>query len=605
MLQGNRFKTSFVNAMSKYIQNTTYLGDIMKNGLGEITNPKWLDFEGTGIRRKEALVNNSASRGLMRPDMSSIPPTALGGRFNPFANVLYASLDATKANRIYEYRLMASYPEVTDAIEEISNSFINIDGYTHLPAKFTYRDRKASLDCLTSLDEEFEYFINLFNFRQNGKKYCTDFLVDGELYLELVICNDTPATKAAGILGTLKLQTELMETVYKDKNNGLIGAFVGKAITYDPSNPQHITNMEYIPYEPNEIFYVTSNNWDCTGEYVVPFIERARKRYIQLSYLEDAIIIYRLVRAPERLVFTVDTTNMNTPDAEAYLQELRGAYWKSKTFDINIGDITQKFEPQSMLDAFWIAAPNGQDSVKINQLAGGQNLGQLDDLNYFIRALYRALHVPSSRLDPQAQSGVDDSQILQEELKFAELIISIQNLFAEALKQAFITHLKFKGIYQKYKLRENLMDIEFYPPRNYFKMRALQTIQIEGNAFSALAQNDCFSKTMLMKHIMGWNNDDILTNMRLRKIEAGHEWEIQQISGQGPNWKQMQLAQMAGALGQGSEGGGDMGGEGADMGGDMGGDFGGDMGGEEMGGAVDDAMDAMGDGDPGADMEPI
>lgn len=600
MPQNNQLKTNLTTALNKFLQNTNYIGGIMQNGITQVSNPKWLDFDETGIRRKEALVNNSVSQGLLHPDLSSVPASAIGGRYNPFANVIYASLDASKANRIYEYRLMASYPEVTDAVEEISNAFITFDEATKLPAFFEYNDKKAAIEVTKQLQEEWEYFVNMFNFRQNGKKYCTDFIIDGEVYLELVICNDSPETRKKGILGVQRLQTELMETIYKDKSNGLVASYVGRSVAYDPNNPQNIVKMSYVPYHPNEVFYVSSGNWDPSGEYVVPFIERARKRYIQLSYLEDAIIIYRLVRAPERLIFTVDTTNMPAPAAEQHLRNLQQAYWKTKTFDINTNDITQKYEPQAMLDAFWIAKQANGNSVDITQLAGGQNLGQLDDLNYFIKALYRALHVPVSRLDPDKQAATDPSQTLQEEIKFAEFIISIQRQFAEALKQAFITHLKFKGLYQQFKLRENLMNVEFYPPQNYFKMRGLQRIQIEADAFGKLAGIDVFSKTYLLKRIMNWNDNDILNSYKMRKLEAAQEWEIQQILNGGPNWKQMVLAQMsAGGLGEaeGGDMGGDMGGMDMDMGGDMGADMGGmDMGGgEDIGAEAGETMDMGGD----------
>ena len=604
MPQNNQLKTNLTTALNKFLQNTNYIGGIMQNGITQVSNPKWLDFDETGIRRKEALVNNSVSQGLLHPDLSSVPASAIGGRYNPFANVIYASLDASKANRIYEYRLMASYPEVTDAVEEISNAFITFDEATKLPAFFEYNDKKAAIEVTKQLQEEWEYFVNMFNFRQNGKKYCTDFIIDGEVYLELVICNDSPETRKKGILGVQRLQTELMETIYKDKSNGLVASYVGRSVAYDPNNPQNIVKMSYVPYHPNEVFYVSSGNWDPSGEYVVPFIERARKRYIQLSYLEDAIIIYRLVRAPERLIFTVDTTNMPAPAAEQHLRNLQQAYWKTKTFDINTNDITQKYEPQAMLDAFWIAKQANGNSVDITQLAGGQNLGQLDDLNYFIKALYRALHVPVSRLDPDKQAATDPSQTLQEEIKFAEFIISIQRQFAEALKQAFITHLKFKGLYQQFKLRENLMNVEFYPPQNYFKMRGLQRIQIEADAFGKLAGIDVFSKTYLLKRIMNWNDNDILNSYKMRKLEAAQEWEIQQILNGGPNWKQMVLAQMSAGGVEGAEGG-DMGGDMGGMDMDMGGDMGADMGGMDMGGGEDIGAEAGGAMDMGGDeMQP-
>lgn len=589
-MKTNQFKTNLSRALGNYLKNTNYIGDIMRNGIATLSNPKWEDFENTGIRRKEALVNNSVSHGLVHMDNTASVATGIGGQYNPFANVLYASLDAAKANRIYEYRLMASYPEVGDAIEEISNSFINEDNQKRI-INMRYLDKNLPNESFKRLYDEFDYFVNLLNLKQKGKKYCEDYLIDGELFLELIVCTAAESTKKKGIVGALKLQTELMEAHYKDKFNDVITAFTGKSVTFEGNNNNNIIKMEHVPYQTNQILYVHSDNWDPTGEFVIPYIERARKRYIQLSYLEDAIIIYRLVRAPERLIFKVDVGNLPTPKAEAHLQRLKDRYFKSKAFDINTGDITQKFEPQSMLDSFWVAKSNGNEGVDVQQLPGGQNLGQLDDLNYFIKALYRALRVPTNRLESESQGAIDSSSLLREEIRFAEFIISIQRKFAEAIKQAFISHLKFTGLYEHLKLKEHLMDLEFVPPTNYFYMRRLQGIQIAGDAYNKIAGIDVISKTWTLKNVMGLTDDEILQQYRMRKLEAAHEFEIAQITNAGPNWKAVTLMQQAGV----GEGGGDMGGDmggGMDLSGDMGGDmdFGGDAG-VDMGGGMEETPD--------------
>lgn len=578
-MKTNQFKTNLSKALGNYLKNTNYIGDLMRNGIATMSNPKWEDFEDLGVRRKEALVNNSVSHGLVHMDNTAAVATGVGGQFNPFANVLYASLDAAKANRIYEYRLMASYPEVGDAIEEISNSFINLDERKRM-ITFRYHDREIPNEHLKKLETEFDYFINLFNLKEKGKKYCEDYLIDGELFLELIVCTAAESTKKKGIVGALKLQTELMEAHFKDKFNSVIAAFTGKSVTFEGNNNNNIIKMEHVPYQANQILYIHSDNWDPTGEFVIPYIERARKRYIQLSYLEDAIIIYRLVRAPERLIFKVDTGNLPTPKAEAHLQRLKDRYFKSKAFDLNMGDITQKFEPQSMLDSFWVSKGNGNEGVEITQLQGGQNLGQLDDLNYFIKALYRALRVPTNRLESESQGAIDASTLLREEIRFAEFIISIQRKFAEAFKQAFISHLKFTGLWSHMKLKEHLMELEFVPPSNYFYMRRLQAIQIAADAYTKIASIDVMSKTWTLKNIMGLTDNEVLEQYRMRKLEAAHEYEIAQITNAGPNWKMAALMQQSGAGAEGgAEGGGDL--SGGDIGGGMdfgGGDLGGDLG---------------------------
>ena len=131
----------------------------------------------------------------------------------------------------------------------------------------------------------------------------------------------------------------------------------------------------------------------------VPYIENARRAYKQLSLIEDSIVIYRLVRAPERLVFYIDTGTMTPPKAEQYVQKLIRQYWSKKTYNAHDKSVQNVYDPQSMLDSFWFTKNNNQQGTKVDLLQGGANLGQLDDLMYFIKKLYKSLKVPLGRLN--------------------------------------------------------------------------------------------------------------------------------------------------------------------------------------------------------------
>lgn len=597
---GNRFKTNIAASLQRTLSKTNYLGSAMEYGLSKLTNPKWDDFAKTGMRMKEALIRNSVSGSLVNPDKNSIGGPVVGGRYNPYANALYASTDTEKSNRLYEYRLMASFPEVAKCLEEIGNNFIWEDERGNV-ANLRYLDEDLPSEHVTDLIDEFNKFVRHFNFKEKGKKYCLDFITDGELYLELIINNETEENKRRGVLGVQKLQTELMETVYKNKENGIIGIFLGKSITYN-EKPNRVVNIEHVPYHPNELFYVSSGTWDPTGEWIVPFIERGRKLYVQLSYLEDAIVIYRLVRAPERLIFDIDTGTLPPPEAERYINEVKRQYWKTKNFDISSNDINNKFEPQSMLDAFFIGRGAGQEKIDVKTLPGGQNLGELTDLDFFLKALYRALNVPVSYLNSDSSANVDSSQILREELNFAKFIIDIQNIFARSLRESFVTHLKLTGKYKEYGLKEDMMDISFVPPSHYFEMRKVQGIKVKAEAYNTIANIDGISRSWALKRVWGLTNAEIKQNIRLRKIDTIHDWEIEQIKAAGPFWEANTLKELNAAemeeRGGGDMGGGDFGGD--DFGdGDMGGGFEGedDFGGDEM------AMDSGEMEETSADMD--
>lgn len=571
----------------------------MQNGISELSNPKWQDFEELGIRRREALQRNSVGGGLIHPDNQNIPSSVIGGRFNPFSNVLYASLDAEKANRIYEYRLMASFPDVSECIDIICNNFIseNEDGNV---INFKYNDPDLPPEILDEITQDFQDYIAHYELKRRGKKYLYDLLVDGEVFFEQIINTATEENKKMGVLGVQKLPTELMETVFKDKTNGIVGVYIGRQVTFDPTNPQQITNINFVPYNPNQIVYISTSSWDPTGEWIVPFIERGRKRYIQLSYLEDAIVIYRLVRAPERLVFKINTGSMPAPKAEKFLMDMQNKYWKTKTFDVNTGDIQSKFQPQAMLDAIWTSTGASGEGVQVDTLSGGQNLGQLDDLLYFQRALYRALRVPTNNLDPNSTASVDSSQLLKEELNFDKMIIEFHHMFEEGFKQGFIAHEKLMGKWKEYKLRENKIEIQFVAPTDYFDLRRMQSMQIRVDAYNKAISTEFLSKAWAAKHYLRLNKGQISLQYRMRQNEALLDWKIQQMQQNGPLWKLALQSQLTDGEGEPAEGGDMDFGGGDDFGGDF--DTGGDMdiGGGDEGSDFDSEMDDMGSDADGA-----
>ena len=564
---GNRFQTRIASSLSNALSKTNFLGSALRGGISQFENPKWDNFERTGMRRKEALLTHSVSGSLLHQQEPTSYGAAYGGRYNAYANVLYHTLDAEKSNRIYEYRLMAAFPEVANCIEEYTDNFIWEDERGHV-VNLKYTDEDLPEEQVKDIEQEFQTFVGYFDFKNNGSQMCKDYITDGELFYEYLIDNSTSENRKRGILGVQRLQTELMEAVYKDKINGIVGAFIGRNITYNDKT-KHQVMINNVPYHPNEVFHIHSGTWDPSGEWVIPFIERARKPYVQLSYLEDAIVIYRLVRAPERLIFDIDCGNMPPHEAEAYIQSVQQEYWRSKSFDLDKADIVNKFEPQSMLDAFFLSRSNGMQAVQISQLAGGQNLGQLDDLQFFLKALYRALRIPVTYLNDDAQASVDPSSVLRDELRFAKRIIGFQNKFAQGLRDGFITHLKLTGIYDEYQLKESAFEIKFCPPSNYYELRRKQSIQLDAQAFNAIAGNDYISHSWAMKRVWGLTNAEIKQNQRLLMIDAIKQWKGEQAKANGPFWETAAATAMSQG-GEGGEGGGEMGG-GLDFGG---GDFG-------------------------------
>jgi hypothetical protein len=518
-------------------------------------NDKYKHFAKNGQQRAEALVKSSVT--------SSNPynniPIGDFGKDGSFNDVMYASLDQDKGGRMRDYRAMAANNEVAEALDEICDEMINADE-TGRVIKIAYENIELDVDQKTDLDKEFDKYVDFYDLKSKGWQYFRQLLVEGEVYFEQILHEDYVKE---GVLGLINIPAEIIDPVYNNIQNMIVKGFIYKKPIFSAQQPNKVEKTEMVPMEQNQIVYANSGVYNDTKDFVIPFLENARRPYRQLSLVEDAIVIYRLVRAPERLVFNVDVGNMAPPKAEAYLRKLIQNYWSKKTFDSDQNNVVNKFNPQSMLDAFWFAKRQGSEGTSVTQLPGGSNLGELTDLMYFIKKLYRALKVPATRIDPEDRT-VDPSSILREELKFAKFVVRIQQRMASAIKKGFITHLKLKGIWDELNLAETNLDVAFTPPTNYYEMRESQKLELKAANFNTLAGNEFISVTYAQKKYLGWKDRDILANREFMRKDAEFQWEIAQIQAAGPMWKE-QLAAAADAAGaEGAEGGemGAAGGEG-------------------------------------------
>ena len=521
-------KSTFTSDIFKSITNklpyqTPNVDDIM----GDL-NPKYEIFQDTGIKRTEALANQSI---LYKNDYNSIAHGEFGSESH-YAELVYANIEENKGGRLRDYRIMASFAEISDALDEICDECINKDENGNI-VNLTFRNTELDERDQIKIQDEFEKYIDYFNLEKRGFEYFRQLLVEGEVFFEHIIHKSYTSD---GILGIVHLPTDLVDAVYDNIQNMLIKGFILRKPIFDIKNPTKLEKMELIPMDDNQITYINSGIWNQDKTFRLPFIENARRAYRQLSLVEDSIVIYRLVRAPERLVFNVDVGTMAPPKAEAYLRKLMQQYWSKKTFDTNQAGAVQKFNPQSMLDSFWFAKRQGSEGTSVTQLAGGANLGELADLMYFVNKLYKALKVPTNRLNADATFS-DGNEILRDELKFAKFIIRMQQQFASGLKNGFITHLELKGMKKKYGIKSQNIHLNFNVPTNFYELRESQKLELKASNYNTLVNNEFISATYGQKKYLGWNELEIKANREMLRKDAEFQWELQQIQGAGPSWK--------------------------------------------------------------------
>lgn len=531
--------STFGRQLMTYISNRLPFASSRQliNDIGEV-NPKFKHFYKTGSDRDALLSKHS---------ISQIPSTTQGtGAIQIDKNYhqfMYANVDHDKGKRLRDYRVMAAYAEVADALDEICDDIINKDENTKSIVS-TQFNPQAGLSNLQEQEiaNEFQKFSNHFQLEKNGWEYFRRLLVEGELFFEHIVHTKHPE---AGVLGVVSIPTESMDVIYDNVQNQMVKGFLLRKPVYNEKT-QTLEKFEYIPLDKNQITYINSGIWNENKTMRMPFIENCRRAYRQLSLIEDSIVIYRLVRAPERLVFNVDVGNMPPPKAEAYLKQLMHNYWSRKTYDKSQGGTINAFNPQSMLDSFWFAKRAGSEGTQITQLAGGQNLGELTDLMYFVKKLYKSLKVPVNRLDPDSTYS-DSSTILREELKFARFLIRMQQHFAEGLKQSFITHLKLKKLWSAYNLKENYFTLEFNPPTSFYAFREQQLFELKYNNFNSMAGNPEVSTTYAQKKYLDWSDMEVKQNREWLKKDAAMQFEISQIAANGPNWREAVEAPEEGA----------------------------------------------------------
>jgi len=493
-------------------------------------NPKYEVFDEIGVRRPEALARNSITQDTEFNKQSIGEIRNVG-----FSDYMYANIQPDKGPRLSDYRIMAAFAEVSNALDEVCDEIINPDLEGRV-CTIDFKDIDLTPVDRQEIEKEFSKYCQYFDLEHRGWSYFRDLLIESELFFEHIIHKDHVEE---GILGIVRVPSELMDPVYNNIQNMMIKGFLYRKPIFEDKSSRKKMDEELVPMQENQVMYVNSGIWNEQKTARLPFIENARRAYRQLSLVEDSILIYRMVRAPEKLVFNVDVGNMPPPKAEAYLRKLMQQYWNSKTFDPNQNSIVQKFNPQSMLDSFWFPKRTGSEGTSVTQLAGGANLGELTDLMYFVKKLYEALKVPVNRLDP-ASTFQGDANILREELKFARFIMRTQQLFAAGLKKGFITHLQLKKMWKRLHLKEYNLIIKMNPPSNFYELRESQKLELKVNNFNSLGQNPTISPTYMQKRLLGWNDIEIKANREFLRKDKEFAWELAQIESAGPGWKAAQ-----------------------------------------------------------------
>jgi hypothetical protein len=490
-------------------------------------NPKYETFSGISSDRSVRVGQQSVFKSDLESDLG-VGSVLVDKNFQQF---MYANLDLDKVKRLQDYRKMSGYSTLADCLDEICDEVFVEDKDEKVVILTVKGEYSKTIE--DEIEKEWTRFVDIFEFEDKGWQYVRNMLIDGELFFENVISQDHPEF---GIIGAVGVPTELINPFYKNAHNDIIDGF---ALRRPKINDQteKIDQEELVIFQKNQVTYFHSGQWNEDRSMRLPYIENARRAYKQLSLVEDSIVIYRLVRAPERMAFHVDVGNMSPPKAEAYIKKLMQQYWAKKSYDTTSGRVTNVYDPQSMMDSYWFPKRAGTEGTRVERLEGGHNLGSLDDLLYFLRNLYKSMKVPVGRINPD-DVYKDGTEMTREELRFAKFLIRLQKQIASGLKESFITHLKLRNIWDAYNLKERNLKIVFNTPTMFMMMKQQQMFELQYNNFNNLSQNEGISNSFAQKEWLEFTDESMATNREWRRKDAAMQYELEQILTNGPNWKQ-------------------------------------------------------------------
>jgi len=369
----------------------------------------------------------------------------------------------TEYDLIKRYREMALHPECDGAIEDVVNEGIVSDLYDS-PVEIELSNVNATDKLKDRIREEFKHIKEMMDFDKKSHEIFKNWYVDGRLYYIKVIDTKNPQD---GIQEIRYVDPMKMKFVRQEKKTNNKGSLPLDPLANDKKDIAYPQIDEYYIYTPkpnypttmfasaggggkgaikiakDSVCHVTSGLFDRNKGTCLSYLHKAIKALNQLRMIEDSLVIYRLSRAPERRIFYIDVGNLPKVKAEQYLKEVMSRYRNKLVYDANTGEVRDDRKFMSMMEDFWLPRREGGRGTEITTLPGGQNLGELTDIEYFQKKLYRALGVPESRIASDGGFNLGrSSEILRDELKFAKFVGRLRkrfgNLFSNLLKKLII-----------------------------------------------------------------------------------------------------------------------------------------------------------------------
>ena len=452
-----------------------------------------------------------------------------GGFYSSILDI--AGRDRSDLDLINRYRSIAQQPECDSAIEDIVNESIVSDEKGQ-SVSLSLDRLNLSQTIKSKIREEFDEILRLLDFNEKGHDIFRRWYIDGRIYYHKIIDskNTKKGIQEVRYIDPRKIKKVRNKKVEKDQRTGLdvIRQIEDFYLYNDKGLDQATGTSTGIKLTSDSISYCPSGLIDMTRGNVLSHLNKAIKPVNQLRMIEDALVIYRISRAPERRIFYIDVGNLPKIKAEAYLKDVMNRYRNKLVYDAKTGEIRDDRNHMSMLEDFWLPRREGGRGTEITTLPGGSNLGEIDDIQYFQKKLYRSLNVPVSRLAEETgfQIGRSDN-ITRDELKFTKFVQRLRKKFSNLFSDMLKTQLVLKGVIavEEWPAIKELLQFDYLQDGHFTELKNAELMQNRLDMLGTIESyvGTYFSKEYVRKHILRMSDDEIQEIEDQIKDEEGGE----------------------------------------------------------------------------------
>jgi len=501
-----------------------------------------VELFGFSIGRVDKDEKNKKSFALPEPEDGALEVGPAGGAYGTYVDM--EGVTKNEQELIRKYREMATFPECDQAIDDVVNDAI-VASREESPVSINLEKSNLSDNIKESIKEEFIELVRLLDFRKVGFELFRKWYVDGRLYFHIIIDEKNPKR---GILELRSIDPLKIKKVRQPKiQPGPQGLEVDTAgfQEYYLFNERGISGGSggaTVQISNDSISYVHSGILDADRKIVLSHLHKAIKPLNQLRMLEDAVVIYRISRAPERRIFYIDVGNLPKIKAEQYLRDIMNKYKNKLVYDSNTGEVKDERKHMSMLEDYWLPRREGGRGTEISTLPGGENLGELADVDYFKTKLYKALNVPPSRLEQDSGFILGRAEeITRDEVKFTRFIERLRSRFNILFNDLLEKQLLLKGIVssQDWLMIKDKVIYEWQTDSHFAELKDAQMMKerlemVSTNmGFSEDIIGKFFSLNYVRKHILKLSQEQIDEMEKEIELEKGTgggtgelDWEI-------------------------------------------------------------------------------